>query len=205
MMRKILVTLIMVVTMVFASAVAFAGEQTNSSDFADLKKAVRVTNGASDFLGIGEINMTIMVRTLEGDNVSGLHKFKTVEEADKFLKGEKEDGLRVTNSKKPKRNLVIIGAEDAKLLAKLAKMANNSTAQAVEGPLYQVEVLETSMPAEFANKLHEVGINQPVVLVVDSSKKVRPGGAMGAVTNFLNPIRMATGVYNDIWSVVNWN
>lgn len=203
MMRKILVTLIMLVT--FTSAVAFAGEQTNSSDFADLKKAVRVTNGASDFLGIGEINMTIIVKTLEGDNVSGLYNFKAVEAADKFLKGEKEDGLRVTNSKKPKRNLVIIGAEDAKLLAKLAKMANNSTAQVVEGPLYQVEVLETSMPAEFANKLHKVGINQPVVLVVDSSKKVRPGGAMGAVTNFLNPIRMATGVYNDIWSVVNWN
>lgn len=205
-MKKFLVIMMTLITMSLASAVAFAAPNEQPVVSNKPVSNLRVTNGVSDYIGIASaIDAPMVVKTINGDQVSGFHRFKAVEEMDAFLKGKDEAGLRVTNSHNPKRNIIVMNARDAELFAKLAKMANNATAQQIEGPTYQIEPIETRCPEAILMKLNKIGIDEPVVLIVDSGKKVQPGGALGGFQrNFLNPVRMVTGIYNDVWSVLNW-
>lgn len=206
-MKKFLVIVSIIITIICANAVVFAAPSAQPVVGNSPVSNLRVTNGISDYIGIASsINAPMIVKTINGDKVSGFHRFKAVEEMDSFLKGKDNTGLRVTNSHNPKRNIIVMNARDAELFAKLAKIANNATAQQVEGPTYQVEPISTQCPEKVLEKLNKIGIDEPIVLIVDSGKKVQPGGALGGFQrNFLNPVRMVTGIYNDVWSVLNWN
>ena len=213
-MKKTLVTMMFAVLMIITSAVAFAAEDTMVVPVKGapvvsnhpVSQDLRVTNGVSDYIGIASnINSRVIVKSLEGDSVTGFYNFQEIEQMQQFLLGKNATGLRVTNSQHLKRNILIMDEADAVLFVKLVKLANKSTEQKVEGPVYQVEPIDVPAPQATLDKLAKIGINNPVVLIVDSGKKVRPGGVWGQVTQFLNPIRTVTGIYNDIWSVLQWN
>ena len=213
-MKKTLVTMMFAVLMIITSAVAFAAEDTMVVPVKGapvvsnqpVSQNLRVTNGIADYIGLaGSINSKVIVKTLNGESVTGFYQFEEIEAMQQFLLGKDATGLRVTNSGKPKRNIIVMNEEDAVLFVKLVKMANKSTEQKVEGPTYEVEPIDVPAPQTTLDKLAKIGIDKPVVLIVDSGKKVRPGGIWGQVTQVLAPIRTVTGIYNDVWSVINWN
>lgn len=211
-MKKILVTIMFTAVMMIMNAVAFAAEDTmvvpvkGAPVVSNQPQNLRVTNGIADYIGLASsINSKVIVKSLNGESVTGFYQFEEIESMQKFLLGKDATGLRVTNSGKPKRNIMVMNEEDAVLFVKLVKMANKSTEQKVEGPTYEVEPIDVPAPQTTLDKLAKIGIDKPVVLIVDSGKKVRPGGIWGQVTQFLAPIRTITGIYNDVWSVINWN
>ena len=213
-MKKTLVTMMFAVLMIITSAVAFAAEDTMVVHVKGapvvsnhpVSQNLRVTNGIADYIGLASsINSKVIVKSLNGESVTGFYQFDEIEAMQHFLLGKDATGLRVTNSGKPKRNILVMNEEDAVLFVKLVKMANKSTEQKVEGPTYEVEPIDVPAPQTTLDKLAKIGIDKPVVLIVDSGKKVRPGGIWGQVTQFLAPIRTVTGIYNDVWSVINWN
>lgn len=211
-MKKNLVAIMFTFVMMITSAVAFAAEDTmvvpvkGAPVVSNQPTNLRVTNGISDYIGLASsIDSRVIVKSLNGDAVTGFYRFQELEAMQSFLLGKDTTGLRVTNSGKPKRNILVMNETDAVLFVKLVKMANKSTEQKVEGPTYQVEPINVPAPQATLDKLAKIGIDNPVVLIVDSGKKVRPGGVWGQVTQFLAPIRTVTGIYNDVWSVLNWN
>lgn len=125
-----------------------------------------------------QVNMApIVVKSLEGEAVEGgIHRFSNMAALDEFLKGKNEAGLRVTNSYKPKLNVVIMDNKDVGNLVNLADMANITTLSRMEGPLYQIQEVPVEPPEQVTKKLNAIGMEEPVVLLVASGKKRIPGG-----------------------------
>lgn len=184
------------------SSIGLANDQVQ---VADVKKQLTVSNTVGDYLGMaGAIDAPCVVQTLEGKSLQGIYRFKSVQDMQNFIVGKNEQGLRVTNSRSPKRNIIIMDLNDAKIFSKLAMMANASTANQKEGPTYQVEVLELNTPAGVTEKLNTIGIQNPVYLLVDSGKKVQPGGVWAQVTQAIMPFQMGADIYNNIRSITLW-
>ena len=194
-------------TLVFILCLAMSsiGLTSNQVQAVDVKQQLTVSNTVGDYMGLaGAIDAPCIVQTLEGESVKGVYRFQSVQAMQDFIVGKHEQGLRVTNSHNPKRNIIIMDLEDAKIFSKLAMMANASTANQKEGPTYQVEVLELNTPAGVAEKLNAIGIENPVYLLVDSGKKVQPGGIWAQVTQAIMPFQMGADIYNNIRSISLW-
>lgn len=161
-MKKIISTIVFLISLLVVNAIAFA------------EVTLQDTQNFNNF----QTNMApIIVKSIEGTDVEGgVHRFSTIGELDKFLKGKDETGLRVTNSYKPKLNLVIMDNKDVGSLVNLADMANLTTSTKMEGPLYQIAEVPAMPPQQVLNKLQNKGIEEPTVLVVYSGKKKIPGG-----------------------------
>ena len=184
------------------SSIGLANDQVQ---IADVKQQLTVSNTVGDYLGMaGAIDAPCVVQTLEGESVKGIYRFQSVQAMQDFITGKDEQGLRVTNSHHPKRNIVIMDLEDAKTFSKLAMMVNASTANQKEGPTYQVEVLDLKTPAAVYSKLNALGIETPVYLLVDSGKKVQPGGIWAQVSQAILPFQMGADIYNNIRSISMW-
>lgn len=161
-MKKIFKIIVLVVSLFTANAIAFA----------------EVTIKESRELCNVKMNMSpIIVKSLEGEVVEGgIHKFNNIASLDAFLKGTDEGGLRVTNSKKGKLNIVIMDRNEVGNLVSLADMANMTTMSRLEGPLYQIMEIPVETPKKIFGKLNFLGMKDPQILVVASGKKRMPGG-----------------------------
>lgn len=162
-MKKIILTLLLLVSFFSVNAIAFAEVSLQES---------------RSFFNV-DLNMSPMiVKTIKGKEVTGgVHRFKDMASLDEFFKGKGEKGLRVTNSYEPKLNVVIMDSKDVGNVVTLADMATTVTLYSkLEGPLYQIQEVPVVPPKKVIEKMKSIGIKEPKILLVASGKKRIPGG-----------------------------
>lgn len=173
---------------------------------ADLARRYTVTNSVADTMGVSfDINAPVVIRTFEGEDISGGYCFETVNDMKSFLQGKGKNGIRANNSKKPRTNLVILGQQSADVMVKLIKLQNQATASSKSGPMYQVEYMPDQLNTTSKKSLKQIGINDPVCLLIESGKKVQPGGFLRKVGDFINPFREAAGLLGDWRTWKGWS
>lgn len=169
----------------------------------------------SVFNSLTEVNAVIIYHTtqgvepkgvvIDGKEVEGVQYFEKPEDLQAWIHGKKENGLRCTNTKELRENYLILDARVAELMQKLLERSNRITATAPEGPLYEMSHDPRWLPVEVKYQIEEqYGIEDPVMVCVNSSKKRYPGGAMGKVKDtILHPLDLFTGTWNSVDYIVD--
>lgn len=206
-MKKLVVTGMMAISLVAgASAVADAKEAPIIS-LADIQAITTTAEAPSQGalgIGIAKVNLAINVNTLVGDDVSGFYGFTSTQEIYDFLVGEDVTrSIRCFKSNKPRRNQVICSENTAVVLGQIAQAITNDTETKIEGPRFSIQALPTEFTPEMLKALSDVGIQNPVLLEITSSKKVQAGGWFGKTVAQAQPVMQTLDAISNFANIRN--
>lgn len=126
----------------------------------------------------------MLIKTLKGTELTGLnHKGLSIVE-----EKEKKGGISCSNSKKELENLIVLNKKSVKPFLLKLQRQNEITANQAEGPLFKVELYEEQPNEVQAEKLTQLGFEEPQILKVYSGKKAKPnmwGGLLLKVIGFI--------------------
>ena len=110
----------------------------------------------------------MIIKTIEGPKLDGLNN-----QGIQVIDGKGKKGLKVTNSRKPKVNMVVMNEHSVGEFLDALQARNYLTSGKSEGPMYKVQLITEKPNSRVQDKLERLGISEPVMLIVHSGKKAQ--------------------------------